>query len=403
MKLQWAIGSQLLLWSLFSCGDESVSGKNSGGAGTDDTSESTTENNGTSSQSVGMGKHDVCADIGDIMGMGAAIYGDIGTEWFVNGATSPFNIDWLIGYMYASGDPSDDPEGFEWIVNYRLDSIQEAGATLPMVTFYRMLNQGEGHGYTGSEAAIVQQMLQDGDAVHAYIDDFIALLTILAARETPTLVHVEPDSFGFMMWAFDGVDSSEGNGDATRIPVALSAAKHEALSGESFPDDAGGLGRAMLYLRDTVAPTARMGWHASNFRVGTKPEIVTSFYSSMGAWDVIVTEPPHMTANGSAPWDMSDTANQDNADWFQTVRDETGLPIIVWQTEVGDAEAYLGGWPTETTNMTLFADWGVVSVAWDPNAASCRYACSEADDLQTYLQRYAAAPLALPVGSVCRP
>jgi hypothetical protein len=47
--------------------------------------------------------------------------------------------------------------------------------------------------------------------------------------------------------------------DAEGIPVALAAAGHSALTGKSFPDTAGGLGQALLYLRDTYAPELRMG------------------------------------------------------------------------------------------------------------------------------------------------
>ena len=339
-----------MLATVVACGDEqggdassaaggSSSGSGAGPAGGDSTG------TGASGGSSGA-RHDFCADVGTSFGMGAAIFGDPGTAWFQQAG-----VDWTYGYMYASGDPQQDLSGFTYLVNYRLDSAEQAGATIPTVTFYRMLDVGNEHGHSGSEAQIVQSMLTDPAAVADYLDDFIAVLDILATRATPTLLHVEPDSWGFMMWAFDGVDPNAGNGDATAIPVALAAANHPALAGQAFPDDAGGLGHALLYLRDHHAPEVRMGWHASNFRVGTRPDIVTGFYSALGAWDVIVTEPPHMNGSGTAAWDPNDGDNANNLDWLANVSATTQLPILIWQTYVDDADAYLGAWPSDQSNI----------------------------------------------------
>ena len=331
--------------------------------------------------------------------MGAAIFGDPGTEWYEQEATH--GVDWTYGYMYASGDPQPDPEGFEWITNYRLDTAEGGGASVPTVTFYRMLNVGRDHGHGGTEPQVVQAMLTDADAVSDYLDDFVDLLEILHARSTPTLVHVEPDSWGFMMWAFDGVDGDHGNADASAIPVALAAADHPALAGTEFADDAGGLGQALLYLRDQLAPELRMGWHASNFRVGTHPEVVTGFYSSMGSWDVIVTEPPHMKPNGSASWDENDGDNQANLQWFETVTQGTGLPILIWQTPETEGQPYIGAWPDNQDNLTALASRGAAGVMWDPNGSGCSYSCAAADDLHDYLVAYSNAPLTFPAGNPC--
>ena len=399
----------MLIWACSdNSGQQSDGGENFGdsaSASNADTGLGTSESGsdaGSGVPSATGARHNFCNDIGDNFAMGAAIYGDPGTNWYLSLAEAPASVNWFTGYMYTSGDPAPDPSGFEWIVNFRMDTAIEGGATLPMVTFYRMLNVGQDFGYTGSEAEIVQQMLQDGDAVRKYLDDFIAVLGILHARPTPTIVHVEPDSWGFMMWVFDGAPGSDGAGDAEGIPVAMSAAAHNALNGQSFPDTAGGLGRAMLYLRDNYAPELRMGWHASNFRVGTRPEVVTSFYSTMGPWDLIVTEPPHMVNNGNGAWDMSETDNQANQNWFNTVSTRTGLPIIIWQTYVQEADPYLGNWPTVQNNIEMFAQNGVVAILWDPNSEGCGYSCDGADDLETYLGNYADASLALPAGSICQ-
>ncbi len=350
-------------------------------------------------------KHDICADIGPIFGIGAAIFGDTGTNWVTDASGPPEDVDWTYGYIYASGDPHDDLDGFSWLVNYRMDTAEQVGAEIPTVTFYRMLNVGEDSGYSGTEPQIVQQMLANPDAVRDYLDDFIALLEILDDRQTPVLVHVEPDSWGFMMWAFDGFDGVGGNPDASSVPVSLSGAEHPDLQGQSFSDDAGGLGQALLHLRDQKAPDVRMGWHASNFRVGTKPEVVTSFYSSMGDWDVIVTEPPHMVGAGPGAWDAGETDNAANYTWLSTVSAQTDLPILIWQTYVEDAEPYIGDWPVNKANMASLADNGVAGVLWDPNGngGNCGYTCPDADSLLGFLGDYSGEPLELPAGHICAP
>jgi len=394
------------LAALGACGGDGEDQADGSSAGTP-ASGGTGATGGTRGSSGGSGAteaaHDFCADVGDRFGMGAAIFGDVGTEWYGQAAEAPSSVDWTYGYLYATVDPEEDLEGFTWLVNYRLDTAEEGGASIPTVTFYRMLTVGREHGYGGSEAETVQAMLTDAEAVSDYLDNFIAVLEILDARSTPTLVQVEPDSWGFMMWAFDGVDESEGNPDASAIPVSLAAANHPALAGQTFADDAGGLGQAMLYLRDTYAPSARMGWHASNFRAGTHPEVVTSFYSSVGAWDVIVTEPPHMNSNGSEAWDESATANQNNLAWLATVSSGTGLPILIWQTYVEDAAPYLGGWPQNRSNLTALAENGVVGVLWDPNGVTgeCNYTCAQANALLDSLSAYSADPLTFPAGNPC--
>src|SRR5262249_48904087 len=144
---------------------------------------------------------------------------------------------------------------------------------MPVFSFYELLELGQQNGITGdgTEPNIVQLTLQNPTVMSQYFDKFIAALKVAGASDVPVLMHVEPDSWGFMMWAM-GV---EGQSDATKIQVEVAASGHPDVQG--FADDASGFGKALLKLRDQYAPTARMGWHASNFREGTRPEVVTGF------------------------------------------------------------------------------------------------------------------------------
>jgi hypothetical protein len=135
-----------------------------------------------------------------------------------------------------------------------------------------------------------------------------------------------------MLWAM-GVD---GQSDATGVAVKVVGSGHPDLAGQPFSDDAGGFGQALLYLRGKYAPAVALGWHASNFRAGTRPDVVTTFYSSMGEWDALVTEDPHVLSSEQNWWEPLDPAAVDtNVAWMTTVSAGSHLPILMWQVPIG--------------------------------------------------------------------
>jgi len=186
-----------------------------------------------------------------------------------------------------------------------------------------------------------------------------------------------------------------------------------------FPDHAGGLGQALIALRDKYGPSVRLGWHASNFRAGNSPEVVTAFYSSMGSWDVLMTEQPHLEADEKTWWDPWDPARvATNVNWFQTVSGSAKVPILLWQAQIGTTDFHF--FNGDTTALAQLAQAGFGGVLFDMRGNGnpddfrafesadlatvppvSTMAGGTAADMRTRLAAYAKSPLAWPAGSPC--
>jgi hypothetical protein len=301
-------------------------------------------------------RFDICEDVGPHFGFGISSFGAAG-DWLEQASTD-HGVTWRFVYVYL-GPPGDDVDGYQWFINIKADVAERVGA-MGMFTFYQLLHIGQGAGLQGSEAEVVQAVLGDAALMHEYFDNFVLVLETLADREGPHMVHVEPDSWGFMMWAM-GI---EGNDDATSVPVQVAGSGHPDVAG--FPDHAGGLGQALVELRDLYAPEIRLGWHSSNFRVGTRPEVVSSFFAPMGDWDVLVGEHPHNELDDAVWWEPWDAERvQINVDWFSHVTSTTGLPIVLWQLPIGTVDWHLLEEPGDLSMLRAYAEAGVIGAAFE--------------------------------------
>ncbi|MBK7581460.1 MAG: hypothetical protein IPI67_14775 [Myxococcales bacterium] len=353
--------------------------------------------------------HDICADLGPTLGVGVSSFSAAG-DWPVV-AEQQHGVDWKFLYLYVvpNNDPKPDVAAF---LTAKASLAKSLGA-VPVFTFYELLQLGQQKGISGSEADVVKATLADPALMKRYFEDFVFLLQTAEKSGAPSIVHVEPDSWGFMIWAM-GV---EGNADASSIPVAVASSGAADVAG--FANDASGLGKALLALRDKFAPSVRLGWHASNFRVGQKPEVVTGFYSSLGEWDVLVTEQPHLEANEATWWEPWDTTLLDtNVAWFSALSSATGLPVLLWQAQIGTTDYHF--FDSEPAALDRFAKAGLGGVLFDMRGSgnpddfrayesaklatvppSSSTAGGTAADMRTRLASYAKAPLVWPAGSPC--
>jgi MYXO-CTERM domain-containing protein len=359
-----------------------------------------------------------CSDVGGSVGFGVSSFGSV-RDW-APAAKQQYGADFRAIYVYILAGGMDDPANFEtYYVRPFLDTAVQMGAA-PVCTFYQLLDLGKAAGMQGDEATIVGQALQDPTLMRTYFDHFIWLLQIAADYPPPVVVHVEPDSWGFMMWAM-GV---EGNADPTSVPVQVRSSGHPDLAScASCNDDAAGLGHALVVLRDQYAPAVRLGWHASNFRTGTHPEVVASFYAQMGSWDLLVGEQPHVDPVPTAWWEPWDEAAlQVNLQWMSVVSSSAGLPLLLWQMPIGTTDYHLIGNASDLTMLTRFAAAGAVGVLFEhqnfnnvANADDYRAsgdfgtvppadhadACGTAACMRQRVADYSAAPLPWPDGSIC--
>ncbi|WP_104981163.1 hypothetical protein [Sorangium cellulosum] len=184
-----------------------------------------------------------------------------------------------------------------------------------------------------------------------------------------------------------------------------------------FPDHAGGLGQALLKLRDQYAPSVSMGWHASNFRVGQYPEVVSGFYSSMGDWDVLVGENFHLSTDESTWWEpLDEELVSANLSWLQTVTSSAKVPMIAWQQPIGTTDYHF--FDGNRTLLERFAAAGLGGVMFellgsgDPDdfratgelgavPPSQSTAGGTAAELRARQSAYSESQLAWPAGSPC--
>ncbi len=354
-------------------------------------------------------KHPICPDLGPALGVGVSHFSQAG-DW-AEKASSDHGVKWKFIYWYEV--PTDDPlDAQASFITGNVALAKSLGA-MPVFTFYELLEIGQRHGLTGAEADVVKAALQDPSIMSEYFDRFTFLLKTVAPSPDPVLVQVEPDSWGFMIWAF-GV---EGNPDPTSVPVKVAGSGNPDVAG--FSDDASGFGQALLKLRDQYAPKVRMGWHASNFREGTGGDVVASFYSKMGEWDALVTEHPHVEGDETMwwlPWDETKVAT--NLGFFSTLTGAAHVPILLWQEQIGTTDFHL--FDTDATMRTRFAKAGVGEVMFsmrgtgdpddfradeEPDLATVPPAASMAGgtaaDMRARLAVYTNDPLVWPKGSIC--
>jgi MYXO-CTERM domain-containing protein len=359
--------------------------------------------------SQGAPRHAICADLGPTLGVGVSYFSAVG-DW-PQQASQQYGVAWKFFYQYVV-PTSDPPQDVQWWLRKRGDDARSVGA-IPVYTFYELLQLGQQSGKTGQEADVVKQTLQDPALMRTYFDNFVFVVETLATETAPVIVHVEPDSWGFMMWAM-GV---EGNADATSVPAAVASSGHPDLVG--LADHAGGLGQALVRLRDLHGPSIRLAWHASNFRVGTRPDVTTGFYASMGEWDVLFTDTMHLEAEDSTWWEPWDeTRLKTNLAWMSHIVDTTGLPMLIWQAPLGTTDWHLFAGDDAMLQRVVQAGLGGVLFDMRGSGSPDDYRAYEsaalaavppagsdaggtAADMRDRVAAYSASPMPWPEGSPC--
>lgn len=305
---------------------------------------------------------------------------------------------------------ANDPATVQWIQDKV--ALAKSMNAIPVITFYALLKLGQQAGISGTGPQVVQQTLQNPTLMNTYFNQFISVLNAVANSNTPVIVQIEPDSWGFMVWAM-GI---EGNPDATSVLVKVQSSGHPDVVG--FPDHADGLGHALLKLRNQYAPSVRLGWHASNFRVGSGANIMVSFYSSMGEYDVLFGESPHNEADPTQwwlPWD--ELRVQKNLDFFSTLTNAAHIPVLLWQMPIGTTDFHL--FTSDPTMRKRFSQAGIAGVLFEllGSGNPDDFRAMEADlatipppnmlaggtakDMRIRLAVYSQQPLPWPAGSIC--
>jgi hypothetical protein len=275
-------------------------------------------------------------------------------------------VPWRYRYQYLAGgvntpgrwetwqDPALPPGQFA--IDY-INQSHGAGIT-PVLTYYELLQSTPSVG--GDEATRDYNNLNNASTMAAYYSDWKILMQRAAAAGGTTLVHVEPDLWGYL-------ENRAGNGAQPASSLSASVASSGNGDVQGLPNTAQGFAFALLKMRDTYAPNVLLGIHASpwgtNRDIGadTDPSLdvaaigdsTATFLNSAGTssnpygttWDVVFNDLDDHDAgwweqNGRNHWWDPTNATVPNFSryltWVAHLHSGTARPQMAWQVPVGN-------------------------------------------------------------------
>ena len=219
-------------------------------------------------------------------------------------------------------------------------SKSEAAGEIPMFDYYMVL-QASGV----SEGAAEVGEVNNANFMHGYLADFRFLLQQIGAHTA--LVHIEPDFWGY---------AEQANSDPAQLPAAVAI---DDCRGQ--PQTLVGLAQCMIALTRKYAPHAKVGLHASEW--GTQIDVFSNTDASLDIATLASKQAAFFTALGihqadflavdasdrdaqyyesldrAHGWDATNKKLPDFTQAFSfvgAVADKTGMPVIWWQTPVGN-------------------------------------------------------------------
>jgi hypothetical protein len=264
---------------------------------------------------------------------------------------------YLVGYGDQGGWPTWNTNGD--YPTYRMDAAGAASVT-PMFTYYQLALELENNN---------DSVLNDTGRMHQYLGDWKLLFGKIAAENVSVAINIEPDFFGYLM-------QRAANGTA---PSAIPAKTHHADIQEcaSVPETAAGVVECIVKMARSIAPKARIGFHASmwgswydvldpNADIEGAARAVGDFLNGVGAaqtdfvsvetldrdagfWETSGGGNTCSVTNGSRGpvyWDETNTALPSFAQhlrWVSALTERVQRPAIEWQTPLGVPSTTCGG------------------------------------------------------------
>jgi hypothetical protein len=314
------------------------------------------------------------------------------------GPTLDLHYAYLVGLPGKGGWPNWNANGT--FVDLFAASAKKKGVS-PFYTLYAMAANGDGD----------TTHLVDDAFMKAYWDGAKLLFQRVAAIGVPTVVHLEPDWWGY---------AQQYSPDGTK-PVHVTALAPDCAS---LTDDVKGLAGCLLKLARTYAPNAVVGFHASTWGAPTPAAIVT-FMKTIGAdkADFISTDmldrdagcfeahtDPNCQRGGTTGW-YWDESNQTSPNfhehfaWSKAIASGVDLPMIWWQVPLGAPSATPGGAAGHYRDNRVhyvFAHIdelvaaGGAGIAFGTGAGNQTYIDSDGGQFKAAVTAYFAKPYALP-------
>lgn len=271
-------------------------------------------------------------------------------QWLVQSG-----LPWSARYTYLTGGANtgnnwtywNSPTG-QYATYYLNDSA--ASNCLPVFTYYQILAANP-RSYDETLPAY-QAKFGDAACMKAYYQDFKILMNKCRAFNKPVIVHVEPDTWGYMMMT----KSSPAN-----YPVKVAASGHPDAVG--LPNDATGFAKMLVHLRDLYAPKVLLALHASPWCAGADVTLNTNtaydirananrtgaWLNALGAgWNLVFVDVADRDAaykqivrGQNTWWDEKDLTlpNFDQvARWIGFLNRKTMRRIVVWQIPIGNTK-----------------------------------------------------------------
>jgi len=246
---------------------------------------------------------------------------------------------YLVGVGAGAWPTWNSPDGA--YITYTAQAIRAYGA-IPMFTLYQMAAIGEGNLSGINDAAFMNN----------YWAQVRLMYQRIAALDTPILVNLEPDFWGFLAAQAPG-------GDATKVAAAVNS---QSECG-GLPNTAAGLGQCLVQMGRQIAPKALVGfppafWSGTPAAIGAQMRAVGAHQADFivaqtsdrdaGCWEV--PSPPAECTGRSGPfyWDASNIASPNFHESQRQISDYraalgNGLPILWWQTPMGVPSDTPGG------------------------------------------------------------
>ena len=267
-------------------------------------------------------------------------------------ANSPTQLSWMIDsgvpwdfrYQYLAGGVNtgngwttwNSPPG-QFATRYMRAS--EANGYVPVFTYYQIVQSNPNPGDEDPRSK-----LRERATMKTYLEDWKVLMEKVGDFGKPVIVHHEPDFWGYVQQSDD---------DPTKSFVAVDSSGLEEASG--FEDNARGLARVFVALRDRYAPNAVLAWHASHW--ATKVDLflndgdpkklgrrTAEFFNALDAdFDLIFVDPSDRDAafyeiargdGGARWWDEGDFVTY--REFIRVITESTGRSVMLWQVPIGN-------------------------------------------------------------------
>lgn len=307
-------------------------------------------------------------------------------------------------YLYLVGLPG--REGWDgWNPGGRFIDIQAKAARsqcqVPVFTLYAMAVDGEAN----------MAALTDRAYMRAWWEGLTLALERLGRSPEPSILHVEPDFWGFAQQRNPG-----------RAPGEIAVLVSDVTDGcAEQPDTLAGMGACIVAKARRLSPGTRIGLHASTW--AAEPAEVAAFLNGVGArdTDLLVVEtldrdagcfeaaaPDCTRDDGPWYWDPDELRAPNLATHLAQIRalhEGTGLPILWWQTPLGVPSDTPGGVPGAYrdnrvpiffTNTPRLVEAGGVGVLFGAGWEQQTTVESDGGQLKAAVEAYLAAPTPLP-------